>query len=143
MRKAKNKVAKDKFEILGPLLTDIGEELAQLVGGDPDGVYLYVEAGEGWISPSVFKDDGNSIRYFDGSLELSELLLEARNTEEPGKRWAVMEYEVKGTKFDSQFRYAEEVDVEDFDEGRRDIALKKRYGDKPVIYPPWPGQEAN
>lgn len=143
MRKAENKVAKDKFEILGPLLSDIGEELAQIVGGDPDGVYLYIEAGEGWIGPSVFKDEANAVRYFDGSLELSELILELRNTEERGKRWAVMEYEVKGTKFDAQFKYPEEVDVEDFDEGRRETALKQRYGDKPVIYPPWPGQESN
>ena len=134
-------MTKDKFEILGPLLSDIGGELAEIVGGDPDGVYLYAEAGEGWVGPSVFKVEGNSIRYYDGSPELSDLLLELRNTEAPGKRWAVMEYEVKGTKFDAQFKYSEEVDVEDFDEDRREIALKKRYGDKPVIYPPWPGQE--
>lgn len=143
MRKAENKVAKDKFEILGPLLSDIGGELAQVVGGDPDGVYLYVEAGEGWIGPSVFKDEGNSVRYFEGSLELSELLLALRNAEDPEKRWAVMEYEIKGTKFDAQFKFPEEVDVEDFDEDRREIALKKRYGNKPVIYPPWPGQESD
>lgn len=52
-----------------------------------------------------------------------------------------MEYEIKGTKFDAQFKYPEEVDVEDFDENRREMALKERYGDKPVIYPPWPGQK--
>ena len=54
------------------------------------------------------------------------------------KRWSVMEYEICGTKFDAQFRFPDEVDVESFDVDRREVALKKRYGDKPIIYPPPP-----
>jgi hypothetical protein len=49
-----------------------------------------------------------------------------------------MEYEIKGTKFSAEFKFPHEVDVESFDEDRREIALKKRFGDKPVIYPPEP-----
>jgi hypothetical protein len=130
-------VSEDKFDILGPLLSEISGEIAAIVGGDPGGTYLYVEAGDGWIGSSIFKDEGLEVRYHDTTDELDDLLLELRKTEEQGKRWAVMEYEIKGTKFDAQFRYPEEVDVESFDEDRREIALKKRYGDKPVIYPPW------
>lgn len=130
---------KDKYETLGLLLADVGGELAQIVGGDPDGIYVYAEAGDGWIGISVYKDEGDVVRYFDPSSELTDMLLEAWNAEEPAKRWSVMEYEVNGTKFDVRFKFPDEVDVKSFaDDDRRDSALKRRFGDKPVIYPPWP-----
>lgn len=134
-------MSEEKFEYLGELLNEIGSEIAQTVGGDPAGTFLYAEAGEGWIGSSLFKDEGSAVRYYDTTDELDDLLLKFRNTEKPGMRWTVMEYEVKGTKVDAQFKYPEEVIVESFaDADRREIALKKRYGDKPIIYPPWPGQ---
>lgn len=51
-----------------------------------------------------------------------------------------MEYDVNDGKFEANYRYPEEVDVEvfDIDSGRREAALKVRYGDKPVVYPPIP-----
>ena len=134
-------MAMDKYKILGPIYADIGGELAEIVGGHPDGTFLYAEAGDGWVSCGIFKDEGTAVRYFQPTSELTDLLLEAWDAEEPEKRWAVMEYEVQGTKFDAKFRFPEEVSVGDFDPDRRDIALKNRYGDKPVIYPPWPGGE--
>jgi hypothetical protein len=124
------------------MLSEIGGLAAEDAGGDPDGLYLYVEVGDRWISSSLFKDNGDSVQYFDVSSELSDLIYEFWLAEDRDKRWAVMEYETKGTKFDARFKYPEEVDVEDLDEDRREIALKNRYGDKPIIYPPWPGQEA-
>src|SRR3546814_2627921 len=41
---------------------------------------------------SVFKDEGAVVRYFDDSMHLCDLIMEAWEIEEPGKRWAVMEY---------------------------------------------------
>jgi hypothetical protein len=131
-------MAEDRLNKYGPMLADIGSLAAEVVGGDPDGLYLYVEVGDRWIGVSVFKDEGAAVRYHDPSSDLSDLIYELWQAEEPAKRWAVMEYEVKGTKFDARFRFPEEVDVESFDEDRRAIALKKRYGDKPVKYPPLP-----
>jgi hypothetical protein len=131
-------MAKDKYEVLGPLYGEIGLEVADIVGGDPDGAFLYAEVGEGWVYASVFKDEGPSVRYFDPSSELSDLLLEAWEEEEPDKRWAVMEYEIKGTRFDARFLFPEEIDPKMHASDRRPIVLKRRYGDKPVIYPPIP-----
>ena len=129
----------DKYDKLGPLYAEIGGEVAQIVGGDPDGAYLYAEAGQGWYGASVYKDEGTAVRYFDPSSELSDLIYEAWLTEEPDKRWSVMELEIRGTKFDAQFKYPDDVDVESFAaDDRREIALRNRYGDKPVIYPPLP-----
>ena len=134
-----NDVATDKYDALGPAYADIGAELAEIVGGDPDGVYLYAEAGEGWYGYGVFKDEGDKVRYFDPSSELGDLIYQAWQAEDSDKRWAVMEYAIKGTKFDAEFRFPDDVKIKSYDEDdRRDIALENRFGDKPVIYPPWP-----
>jgi hypothetical protein len=141
MRSRGNEVTEAKYEVLGPILADVGGELTEIAGGNPDGVYLYVEAGEGWVGPSVFKDDGDVVRYYDGTPELSELLLKAWKAEAPNKRWAVMEYEINGTTFDVQFQFPDEVNQNETEMDRRPRALKRRFGDKPVIYPPWPREQ--
>jgi len=46
--------------------------------------------------------------------------------------------EIRDGKFDAQFIYPDQVDVESYDVDRRAIALRKRFGDKPIIYPPMP-----
>ena len=43
-------------------MNDLGHELANIVEGDPDGVFLYVEIGDGWVRPSIYKDEGNVVR---------------------------------------------------------------------------------
>jgi hypothetical protein len=134
-------VAKDKLDILSHLFNQIGVELVDIVGGDPDGIFLYVEIGEGWISPNVFKDEGNQIRYLDDNETLSDLLWEAwyAESDEGGvKRWSIMEYEIKQGKVDISFRFPDEVNVETISMDRRQTALRARFGDKPVVYPPIP-----
>ncbi|MCP6177753.1 hypothetical protein NL439_26160, partial [Klebsiella pneumoniae] len=82
--------------ILGPLYNEIGVELVDIVGGNPDGIFLYVEIGDRWISPNVFKDEGHQIRNFDDTEVLSDLLWEAwyAESDEGGiKRWSILEYE--------------------------------------------------
>lgn len=134
-------MAKDKFDILGPLYNEIGVELVNIVGGDPDGIFLYVEIGDRWISPNIFKDEGHQIRNLDDTETLSDLLWEAWYAEsaEGGiKRWSSLEYEIKDGKFEINYRYPDEVDVEVIDDERRQAALRARFGDKPVVYPPMP-----
>lgn len=128
----------DKFDRLGPLLDQIGHEMGLIAGGDPDKTYLYAEVQEGHVAASVFKDEGNSVRYFDPSRVLTDLLVEAWEAEELGKRWKVIEYEVVGKKFDAVFKFPEEVNSEEYWDERLEVALHARYGDKPVIYPPMP-----
>lgn len=128
----------DKYDELGPIFDAIGHELGRIVGGDPDKTYLYAELQEGVVGAGVFKDEGNSVRYFDPSRVLIDLLIEAREAEEPGKRWEVIEYAVVGNKFDALFKFPEELNPDEYESDRRDAALQARYGDKPVIYPPMP-----
>ena len=131
----------DKLEKLGPLMNEIGQELAETVGGDPNGVFLYVEIGEGWVDISIFKDEGKIVRWYDSQrTNLADLLWEAWYLEPdgPNMRWSVLEYEVRDRKFHVSLKYPEEVNVEIFDDERRETVLRARFGDKPVVYPPPP-----
>src|SRR3546814_5920903 len=87
----------------------------------------------GWVGPSVFKDEGAVVRYFDDSMHLCDLIMEAWEIEEPGKRWAVMEYTVTGTSFDVKFKYPEEIDPAETEVERRPAALTAQSGDTPEI----------
>ncbi|MBA3667281.1 MAG: hypothetical protein H0W65_06120 [Sphingomonas sp.] len=129
-----------KDESLGPVLADIGGELARHVEGDPDGMFLYAEAGEGWYAVAVFKEESDQVRYYSPTSELGDLVWEVWNSEEPEKRWAVMEYEIKGRKFDVQFQFPDEIDPKETEMDRRPRVIERRFGDKPVVYPPWPSE---
>jgi hypothetical protein len=128
---------KDRLDTLGPILSEIGGALANVADGDPDGVFLYVEIGQGWSSPSAYREEGEVVRYLRCSDEsLYDLLWKAWRTEPEERRWSVMEYDVKGNAFTVAFKYPDEVDVEVMDDERVDAALRARYGEKPVVYPP-------
>ena len=130
----------EKYDQLGPLLGAVGELAADEIGGDPNGIYLYVEVGDRWMSVNVFRDEGDVVRNYPSEPELTDLLWKLWKLENRDRkmRWAVMEYEIRDGKFDAEFAYPDQVDVESYDVDRREIALRKRFGDKPNIYPPMP-----
>lgn len=136
-------MAADKLDALGPLLSEVGLEAVAIADGDAAGLYLYAEAGEGWVGPSLFKDEGDRISYLRlGRSKLGDLIIAARETEpDLSKRWSVMEYVIEDGKFEAKFKFPDEVDVEGDEDHmeRRDRFLMARYGDKPVVYPPLEG----
>jgi hypothetical protein len=128
----------DKYDILGPIFAAIGEECAAIVGGDPDGLYLYGVAGEGHSGGGIFLDEGDAVRYYRLSPELFALILKAWETDGKDQKWALMEYEIKGTSFDAKLIYPDEIDQGLSVSELREIYLKRHFGDKEVIYPPLP-----
>jgi len=56
-------VTTDKLDALEPALSEVGLEVVEIAGGEATGLFLYVEAAEGWVSASLFKDEGNVVRY--------------------------------------------------------------------------------
>jgi len=130
----------DEFDRIGPMLGAIGLEAATIVGGDPDGLYIYAEDEEGSVFASVFLDEGDAVRYYDPTDKLFDLIGDVWDAGDPdeSKRWIVMEYEVHGTSFETHFKFREELNPEDYASDRRDFAVEARFGDKPVIYPPMP-----
>lgn len=131
-------MAVDKYESLGPLMNELGGEIAAITDGDIDGLYLYAEIEEGSPCAGVFQDEGDLVRYYDPTDRLFDLLLEAWTIEDPDprRRWTAMEYSVREGRFKTEFIYREELTEDETITDRRRRALKKRYGDKPVIYPP-------
>lgn len=128
---------------LGPIYAEIGLESADVVGGDPDGIFIYVEYSEDddgsySIFGSLFKDEGSSVRYYDMNDILFDLFKGAWRAQPEGKRWLIMEYDVKGRSFNVGLTYPEQVDPKMDSGERRQAALDKRYGDKPIIYPSIP-----
>jgi len=124
------------FKFLGPLYNEIGVRIMGDIGGDPDGVFLYAEAGDGWVEASIFKDMGSFVQYYSPSGELCDLIIEAWEAEAPDKRWATMSYEINAGAFDTALDYPEDINPDDSSFERSERILKQRYGDKPIRYPP-------
>lgn len=133
-------MATDKFDLLGPAFADVGREAVRLAGGEPDGIFLYVEIGDGWVGPSLFKDEGDSLRYvrLDASTPLFGLLNDAWCLEPADKRWTAMHYTIEQGKFDATFDYDDLEGSEEDGDGRRERILRARYGDRKITYPPFP-----
>lgn len=117
-------------------LNAVGQCVAAIVGDEPDGAYLYVECNGRSCGAGVFHDKGESVAYFDPDEELIAALYQLWNVSDADKKWEVLEYEIAGDAFDARFGFADELDLEETIHDRRERALRARYGDKPVIYPP-------
>ena len=123
------------------LLVRIGQELAKMIGKNPDGAYSYTEVREMWMAPSAYHDEGNRVVYYSPSREFGDAVEDLWYEREPGKRWEAMRYEIADGQFSVEFDYPDQLDPEEDYDGRRERALKARYGDKPIYYRPpedWP-----
>lgn len=114
----------------------IAGQAALAADGVTEGLFLYVEVGDRWHSVSLFKDEGPTLRYYEVPLSVSELIIRIRETLAEQDRWSIMNIAIRNGAMDSIFAFPDEVDLDPSDMGRRDSALRRRYGDKPVIYPP-------
>lgn len=131
-------MADDKFATFATLYNEIGRELGRITGGDPDGAYLYAEVEEGATGGGVFKDEGKQVRYYDPSWPLLDLLDDLWHAEDPDKRWRAMEFSVTGNEVHATFVFPEDFRSDHSTNERRQAALRTRYGNKPIIYPPIP-----
>lgn len=126
----------NNIQNLGPLMNALGDFISNIAGSGSRSIFLFVESAPGWVSPSLFKEEEDVVRYLEAhEKELSDKLLDIWLSLPSNKRWAVMEYDIKDGNFSVTFQYPDEVDVDSIDEDRREIALRARYGDKRVVYP--------
>ena len=130
----------DKFDLLGPAYDRIGQEDVRLAGGVANKLLLYVEIGDGWVEPSIFKDEGAAVRYIDPfvSATLDQMLTDAWCLEPADKRWTALRYTIDQGKFRAEFEFDDLEKSEENTGDRRERVLHGRFGDKPVIYPPLP-----
>lgn len=120
------------------LLNEIGQLLAQ--NRDYPGVdtLLYAEVGHGYIGESIFKILGNQFLYRDPlNRRLPYALLELWEAQEGDDRWSELEYVLRDGQFDVNYFYPDEIDPEEDLADRRARSVRRHFGDKPIVYPPW------
>jgi hypothetical protein len=123
-------------EKMTELLNAIGQDLAAIVEGNPNGTYLYLEAADGAVGGGVFQDIGPEVLYYDPNDDLCDAVQELWYAAERGKKWGALHYEIKDGQFDARFDYPDAWDPDEYTHDRLERALKERFDDKPVIYPP-------
>ncbi len=131
---------------IGPLLTDIGREMAEVLDRYPEGALLFAEAGDGWSGGAIFIEDESAVRAIKPSAEIFDLVRNVWAIDNLGRSeaegWVFMEYDVRGGRFHAAFTYRDDVAVGSEYEDWEDAAVAKRFGNKPVIYPPMPASES-
>lgn len=122
-------------EKIGDILNALAQHLQEILGSDPDGSFLYAEVDEEGYEVAIFHDHGDKITYYDADDELFDEVINLWDSALDHEKWAVLEYDVRGDQFYSNFTYADQLDPEEDSVERRQRLVNARYGDKPVIYP--------
>jgi hypothetical protein len=133
-RPGESRMDEDKLVRSGVLLAAIGEAVLAELGEEVD-LFIYVEAGDGWIGTAPFKISGDSMEWFVPTPEINATIRQAREAEDPDKRWAAMEYEVVDGRFTVRLKYPEDLDPKQFTSDRREAILRERFGNKHIHYP--------
>lgn len=120
------------------ILQEIGYLMAQTVGGNPDGAFLYAEVEPGAVSWGLFIDRGEYVDYFYDKDGIGDSLFDLWHAAELGKQWSGVSYAIVGGSLDVQFYYSDGWEEDEIYAHRRKRILAERYGDKPIKYPPPP-----
>ena len=118
-------------------LNKIGQILAEDTQYPLDNTLLYAEVDFNWVGPSIFKDLGDHLLYRSPDIGLTYPLLDLWALSDPDKRWSAIEYVIRNGRFDASFTYTEDFDPEEDRGDRRDRVVRKYFGEKPVLYPPF------
>lgn len=119
-------------------LQEIGSLMAETVGKDGDGAFLYAEVEPGAISWGVFIDRGADVDYFYINDRLDDALVSLWRAAEPGKKWSGLAYAIVQGSMDVQFYYEDGWKEGEAYFDRSERILAQRYGNKPIKYPPPP-----
>jgi hypothetical protein len=106
-------------------------------------ILMYAEAGDRYAGASMFRDLGSHAlyrRYTDTPIE--RLLMELWDLFPPAKQWVELEYVLRDGRFSVEFVYQADFPVDEDPFDRRDRAIFRHFGEKPVVYPPFePGRD--
>jgi hypothetical protein len=135
MNDRRNVVQTDDSEAL---LNEIGQLLAQDREYSGIDTLLYSEVGHDYIGESIFKILDDRFLYrrpFDRRLPYA--LLELWEAQDGNYRWSELEYVLRDGRFEVNFFYPDEIDPEEDLTDRRARSVRRHFGDKPIVYPPW------
>lgn len=119
------------------LLDVIGESLMEDSEYPSEPTLLYAQLDHGMIGQSIYKDLGNQILFRCPIKDrLCEALLELWESQEGHERWSELEYVLRDGRFDVAYFYPDEIDPDEDLLERRRRALRRHFGEKPIVYPP-------
>jgi hypothetical protein len=119
-------------------LQEIGQLLAEERAYPLENTLLYAEVGRTYVGESIYKMLGNQILYHPlDNDRLGYALLALWEAQETEDRWAEIEYLIRDGKFAVTYVYPDDIDPEDEFNARRERAVRRHLGDKPIVYPPW------
>jgi hypothetical protein len=122
-------------EEMGKLLNQIGQLVAKTLGKVPDDVFVFIQAADQMSGGAIFENLPEQVIYHDFGHDVHDTILELWDAAPPDKKWSMLLYDIKDGRFDAEFLYTEDLEDEWDSLDYRQDALRKRYGDKPVIYP--------
>ena len=122
-------------EEMGKLLNQIGQQVANFLGKVPDDVFVFIHAADQMSSGAIFENLPEQVISREFGNETHDTILELWDAAPPDKKWSMLLYDIKDGRFDAEFLYTEDLEDEWDSLDYRQDALRKRYGDKPVIYP--------
>lgn len=124
------------------LLNKIGQLLMEDREYPVEPTLLYAQLDRNMVGESIFKELGNQILYRRPVIEgLPYALLDLWEAQDGGDRWSEMEYVLRDGKFEVAYIYPDELDAEEDVVERRARAVRRHFGEKPIVYPPWPPED--
>ena len=123
-------------EEMGKLLNQIGQLVAKTLGKVPDDVFVFIRAADQLSGGAIFENLPDKIVYHDFGHDVHDTILELWDAAPADKKWSMLLYDIKDGRFDAEFLYTDDLEDEWDSLDYRQDALRARYGDKPVIYPP-------
>jgi hypothetical protein len=120
---------------IGDMLNAIGQRAADILGKVPEDVYIFIKAGDQWQGGAIFENLPDRVLYHSFDDEMIETVEQLWEAAEPDKQWSVIHFDIKDGRFDAEFLYTDDMELDTFEHDYREDALVARYGDKPVIYP--------
>ncbi len=129
----------EENDTIAPMLADLGGELARTFGPGSEDLLLYVEAGDGWYSYSLWQAEGDRVQSHFTTREIKRQVESIRNVPPPQRRWSKLVLSVVGTHFDAKFGYPEEDNVEvGSGVDRSDAVLRQYFPEKRLVPAPLP-----
>jgi hypothetical protein len=123
-------------EEMGDALNTIAQLVADVLGKTPDDVFVFIEAGDQWYGGAIFENLEDEVLYHEFEEGLGDIVLPLWETAAPDKKWSLLLIDIKDGRFDAEFVYTADMTHHPFEHEYRQDAVVKRYGEKPVIYPP-------
>lgn len=108
----------------------------------PRRLFLWAEAARACVGVSLYQEFPDHAMYIDIDHQAFDLILDIWYDAPEDKKWTQMLLDLDGDHFTIKFEYGQPMDEETDLHDYREDALKERFGDKPVRYPPVDWEEA-